>query len=81
VGQRHAARRGSSYSIVVAWVNAAVRSDIACKRAGTGLRGCARFQPDGAMAQMLRAAPARRRDPGSLSHRTSRLSSPVTNDS
>ena len=38
VGQRYAARYGSSYSIIVARVNAAVRSDIACKCASTGLR-------------------------------------------
>jgi 2-keto-3-deoxy-L-rhamnonate aldolase RhmA len=57
VGQRYAARCGSPYSIIVKWLNAAVRSDIASKRAGTSsprVRRCygavARgFGPDGAM--------------------------------
>jgi hypothetical protein len=48
VSQRYAARCRSSYSIFVAWVNAVVGSDIACKRAGTGLR---RPTTDDAMAR------------------------------
>src|SRR4029077_14125527 len=42
VGQRYAARCWSSYSIIVAWVNGAVRSDIACKHAGTEACGLSR---------------------------------------
>jgi hypothetical protein len=58
VGQRYAARRGSLYSTILESVNAAVRSGIAYKRAGTDMRkptrptmlwrGCA-FSANGAV--------------------------------
>src|SRR6266849_3604299 len=67
VGQRYAARSGSSYSTVAAWVNAAGRSAIACKRCWDGLteatrptnlwRGYAKFRAgwrDGADADQPR---------------------------
>ena len=46
-------RCGSPYSIIVAWMNAAVRSDSACKRGGTGLAEA--YTTDDAMARLCEA--------------------------